>query len=68
MPQRLGSTLELRGTAGMGTASMAEMADRVLGIHGEMEVVVPTGRVGHSGAPTSASIAVEQVLDGMPKW
>ena len=52
----------------MGTASMAEMADRVLGIHGEMEVVVPTGRVGHSGAPTSASIAVEQVLDGMPKW
>jgi hypothetical protein len=52
----------------MGTTSMAEMADRVLGIHVEVEVVVPAGRVGRSGAPISASISAVQILDGMPKW
>ena len=33
----LGSTLELQGAAGMGNASMAEMADRLLGIRGGVE-------------------------------
>lgn len=50
------SMLELLGTVGMGNASMAEMVDRMLGIHDGLEVVVPTGRVVCSGARTSASV------------